>query len=395
MFGETRKMDEEILHVKVAYVEECILGVFGLNEHNDIVEKGLYPFDPKQIAAATASLRRGELSGEAAEVVERLMQRGFVKLVFTDGNLAHAIRLRWSIEVEVRERTKAADFLRSNLESLAVGLNLVKDATQLYELSHEVAEIMARQSIGEALSEREAIVSRSVQLLDDLDKALNVLSGKLREWYGLHFPELGRLVDDHEVYAAIVSKFGDRSLIEQSHLLELGFQSARVAEIERTARSSIGTSLGIDDLAPIRQLSEQLIGLYDYRRRAEAYISTLTGEVAPNLSEVAGPMLAARLIQKAGGLRKLAMKPASTIQLLGAEKAMFRALKSKSKPPKHGLIFQHPIVHTAPRRMRGRSSRSLAAKLAIAARADAFSGRFIGAQLRDELNSKMRSVENK
>jgi nucleolar protein 56 len=388
-------MDEEMSHGKVAYVEESILGVFGLNEHNDVVEKELYPLDPKQIAAAMASLRRGELSKEATEVVRRLVQRGFVKLVSTDGDLAHAIGRRWSIDVEVRERTKAADFLRSNLESLAVGLNLVKDAAQLYELSHEVAEMMARQSIGEALSEREAIVSQSVQLLDDLDKALNVLSGKLREWYGLHFPELGRLVDDHEVYASVVSKIGDRALVEQSSLSELGFQSARAAEIERAARSSIGTSLGIDDLTPIRQLSEQLIGLYDYRRRVEEYISTITGEVAPNLSEVAGPMLAARLIQKAGGLRKLAMKPAGTIQLLGAEKAMFRALRSKAKPPKHGLIFQHPIVHTAPHRMRGRSARSLAAKLAIAARADAFSGHFIGAQLRDELNSKMRSVKNK
>jgi len=111
-------------------------------------------------------------------------------------------------------------------------------------------------------------------------------------------------------------------------------------------------------------------------------------DIAPNLSHLAGSVLAAKLIAKAGSLRKLAMFPASTIQLLGAEKALFRAKKTNAKPPKHGLIFQHPYVHSKPRRLRGRAARVLSAKLTLAARADAFTGNQIGEGLRKQLEEK-------
>jgi nucleolar protein 56 len=140
-----------------------------------------------------------------------------------------------------------------------------------------------------------------------------------------------------------------------------------------------------EDLEQIQKLATHLLSLYDYRPELEAHVASTAKDVAPNLSEVAGPVLAAKLIEKAGSVTKLAMMPSSTIQLLGAEKALFRAKKSRSKPPKHGLIFQHPYVHSKPRRLRGRAARMLAAKLAIAARADAFSGNPIGAELVKEL----------
>ena len=140
-----------------------------------------------------------------------------------------------------------------------------------------------------------------------------------------------------------------------------------------------------EDLEQIQKLASHLLSLYGYRPELEAHVASTAQEVAPNLSEVAGPVLAAKLIEKAGSVTKLAMMPSSTIQLLGAEKALFRAKKYRSKPPKHGLIFQHPYVHSKPRKLRGRAARMLAAKLAIAARADAFSGNPIGAELVKEL----------
>jgi len=272
---------------------------------------------------------------------------------------------------------------------------LAKDAAQLHALNHQVSVLMARRGIGKALSKREAIITQTVQLLGDIDRTLNVLSGRLREWYGLHFPELSRSVEDHKTYAKIVSTLGDRSNFEPTPLVELGLQSAKAEGICKAAQDSMGALLGTEDLAHVKQLAAHLIDLYGYRRGLEEYISALAEEVAPNLSQVAGPMLAAKLIEKARGLRKLAMMTSSKIQLLGAEKAVFRALKTKSRPPKHGLIFQHPVVHASPRGMRGQAARSLAAKLAIAARADAFSGRSLGPRLKEELDSKMRRIRNK
>ena len=386
-------MSMEAAQVHRVYVEESILGVFGINEDGEIVEKTLYPSDPKQIAAALGRQLRGELTREVTETVGKLIQRGFKRFVLSNRALAEAVRDRWGAEVEVRARTAAGDYLRDNLEKLAASFGFAKDTSQLYALSHEVSVLMARRAVGRALSAREAVISQTVHLLGELDKTLNLLSSSLREWYGLHFPEFSRLVEDHRTYAQIVSELGDRASFELKVLEDFGLPGAKAKKICSAARDSMGTSLGSEDLAQVKRLAEHLISLYGYRRSLEGYISALAEEVAPNLSEVAGPVLAAKLIEKAGGLRKLAMMPSSTIQLLGAEKAMFRALKSGSKPPKHGLIFQHPVVHSSPRRLRGRSARSLAAKLAIAARADAFSGKSIGAHLKRELESKIERIK--
>ena len=122
------------------------------------------------------------------------------------------------------------------------------------------------------------------------------------------------------------------------------------------------------------------------REELEGHISSTAQEVAPNLSEVAGPVLAAKLIERGGGLNKLAMKPSGAIQILGAEKALFRAKKTRARPPKHGLIFQHPFVHSKKRKLRGRSARVLASKLALAARADAFTGNYMGDELKRQLD---------
>lgn len=118
-------------------------------------------------------------------------------------------------------------------------------------------------------------------------------------------------------------------------------------------------------------------------------------EVAPNVTELVGPTLGARLLSLAGSLEELSKMPASTIQVLGAEKALFRALKSGSRPPKHGIIFQYPAIHVSPRWQRGKIARALAAKLAIASRIDAYSGRFVGTQLVEQVNKRIEEIKTK
>lgn len=379
-------MDPE-KQVHKIYVIESMLGIFGINEDNEIIEKTLYPDDPKQIATALSRQLDGELTREVNVTVENLTQRGFKRFTFYNRALAEAVERRFGVEVEVNTSTVAGENFRDRLEDIAADLG--KDASQMLALSHEVSVLMARRVVGRALSDREATISQTVHLLGDLDKTLNTLSSRLREWYGLHFPELSRLVEDHRTYANIVSTLDDRAHFNGESLMTLGFSAAKAEKIIKAAQGSMGAPLLQEDRAQVHQLAVNLLALYDYRRSLEEYLSALAEEVAPNLSEVAGPVIAAKLIEKAGSLRKLAMMPSSTIQLLGAEKAMFRAMKSKSKPPKHGLIFQHPFVHSSSHRLRGRSARSLAAKLAIAARADAFSGKPIGAELKRGLESKL------
>ncbi|MDP8003839.1 MAG: C/D box methylation guide ribonucleoprotein complex aNOP56 subunit, partial [Caldisphaera sp.] len=133
--------------------------------------------------------------------------------------------------------------------------------------------------------------------------------------------------------------------------------------------------------------------MYNLRKDLDQYATSAMKEVAPNITELVGPLLGARLISLAGGLERLATMPASTIQVLGAEKALFRALKTGGRPPKHGIIFQYPEIYKSPKWQRGKIARALAAKLAIAAKVDAYSGRFIGNKLKEDLNKRTEEIK--
>jgi nucleolar protein 56 len=369
------------------FIVETMIGVFGVTEDNEIVEAVLYPKNPSKISAALDRQSSGEVSREVADAIEKLVQRGFDTFLFTNRNLAETVRRKHGFKVDVTGKSGADDFVRENLEALAVEHGMAEDASRFYALSQEVATLSARRAVQRAQSERSVIVTQAAQLLNELDKTLNVLSNKLREWYGVHFPELSRYVDSHRTYAQVVSTIGDRIDVDAGRLKELGLGRKSKA-IMASARESMGAPMAPDDIGEIKRLAGQLLSLYDYRPEVEAYLASTATEVAPNLSEVAGPVLAAKLIEKAGSLKKLAMMPSGTIQLLGAEKALFRSKKTGSKPPKHGLIFQHPYVHSKPRKLRGRSARTLASKLALAARADVFSGNPIGTELRRQLDEE-------
>lgn len=369
------------------HVVETLIGVFGVTEDNEIVEAVLYPRNPDKISAALDRQSSGEVSREVADAMEKLIQRGFDTFVFINRVLAETVKRKYGVQVDAVGRSEADNFVRENLEALAVEHGLVEDASKVYALSQKVTTLTAKKAVQRAQSERSVIVTQAAQLLNELDKTLNVLSNKLREWYGVHFPELSRHVDNHRTYAQVVNTIGDRINIDAGQLKELGL-GRQAKAIITSAQDSMGAPMAPDDIGEITRLASRLLSLYEYRPEVESYLASTAMEVAPNLSEVAGPVLAAKLIEKAGSLKKLAMMPSGTIQLLGAEKALFRSKKTGSKPPKHGLIFQHPYVHSKPRKLRGRSARTLASKLALAARADVFSGNPIGVELRRQLDEE-------
>jgi nucleolar protein 56 len=157
----------------------------------------------------------------------------------------------------------------------------------------------------------------------------------------------------------------------------------------------MGADMAEKDLAEIQALSKNVLELYELRKNMENYVDKTMEEVAPNTRAVAGALLGARLIAIAGSLQNLAMRPASTIQVLGAEKALFRSLKTGARPPKHGLIFQHVLLHDAKRWQRGKIARAIAGKLAIAARSDAFGGRYVGDTLKAEVDKRIEEIRQK
>lgn len=223
----------------------------------------------------------------------------------------------------------------------------------------------------------DALLVQSVKLIDELDKVTNILVKRLREWYELYNPEFSRATENNEKFVEeILNK-------EKNEMLD---------ELKISPSDSIGADLKQEDLEPMKSLTHQIYDLHQLKKNQMSYISALMDLLCPNVKAVCEVSTGAKLIEHAGSLRRLSEMPSSTIQILGAETALFRHLKTGSKPPRHGIIINHPLIVNAPDRLHGKIARALADKISMAAKIDYFQGRFIGDGLRGELEKKVRGL---
>jgi nucleolar protein 56 len=268
---------------------------------------------------------------------------------------------------------EAAAQLKEKRLDLLVTSGLVESAEKAEELVREAAIYLAEAKIREASAKPDLQVIQSIHALDEVDRAINIFNSRLREWYGLHFPELSDILSEPEQYIDFILTVGYRDRVKEA-ASELKFAEKKVRAILEASEKSKGAEIREEDLSRLKMLAKEVKDLYTLRKSLQRHIETTMSKIAPNLTAIAGATIGARLIAKAGGLEKLARLPASTIQVLGAEKALFRALRTGGPPPKHGIIFQHRLVHSAPPWQRGKVARSLAAKIALAARVDVYRG---------------------
>jgi nucleolar protein 56 len=201
---------------------------------------------------------------------------------------------------------------------------------------------LAQASIAETGTKRDLYAIQTVRCIEDLDKVLNLLAGRIREWYGLHFPELDRLVEKHDSYIRLVQSLGTRDSFSQESLVELGIPQERSRLISEAAQKSSGADLPQPDLLWLQEVCTTVLQMYKLRETAEKYTDKIMLEVAPNMTGVLGAVLSAKLLSMAGGLENVAKMPASTIQVLGAEKALFRTLKTGAPPPNTGPSTNPP-----------------------------------------------------
>ena len=216
------------------------------------------------------------------------------------------------------------------------------------------------------------MVIQAVGLLDDLDKELNNYAMRLREWYGWHFPECGKIITDNLTFAKLVNSVGMRENTRTTDLGEIIDEDTE-KQVKEASEISMGSEISKDDEFNIKELCMQIIALSEYRQSLTEYLKARMMAIAPNLTVMVGELVAARLISHAGSLINLAKQPASTIQIFGAEKALFRALRTKHDTPKYGLIYHASMVGGATPKLKGKISRSLASKCALCVRVDALS----------------------
>lgn len=267
-------------------------------------------------------------------------------------------------------------------------------------LSHS----LARHKLKFSPDKIDTMIVQAIGLLDDLDKELNNYAMRVKEWYGWHFPELAKILNDNIAYSRLVLKMGMRANFESSDLTEILPEEIEAA-VKAAADRSMGTEISEEDLENIQALAEQVIGFSDYRSQLAGYITARMNAIAPNLTALVGDLVGARLIAHAGSLTNLSKSPASTLQILGAEKALFRALKTKHDTPKYGLIYHASLIGQATGKNKGKMARVLAAKASLGLRVDALAEwdddvaeedkSALGTEARFNLERKLAALEGK
>jgi len=350
-----------------AYVITTLVGVFGIAEDKSLITARKFKEDAKAIAK---KLLASEQVAEEVAVRKELEVKGYEEIVFNiqRNNVRHVAN-----DPVIRH-------FRKNFRKIVVEeLKWFKDNGSLNEFLVEVGVEFSKLKIKASVG-KDALISQVIGAIEELDKTINIHIERLREWYGLYFPEMEREIKDHEEFVAYVSSYAYREKMPE--------------KFRKIADDSVGIDLDARDVETMKSFAATLKSLYGLRRKLEKYLDELLKEVAPNLRGLAGTIVAAKLIDAAGGLEKLAKMPSSTIQLLGAEKALFRFLRGKGRSPKHGYIYLTPYIQNAPVKKRGRVARLLASKLSIAARVDYYSKgkELIWQKLKEELEEKIKEA---
>jgi nucleolar protein 56 len=315
-------------------------------EKTKVVGHVLFEKEPKIIAAKLALVQKGEILPEERKLAERRMRVA---------------------EPRLSPLGKPEFFDSAFIKPEDYGFS----PQLMQKVMVELGKIRTREPLP-----ADRFIVQAVRALDDTIETINLMSERLHEWYGLHFPELADYANE-ERYVTLIGEKGGREVILSALDLDL---------------ESVGSELEEKDLAVVKGFAESLLHLYSEKERLEKYIADRMQETAPNLTSIVGGSLGARLISIAGGLKQLSQMPAGTVQLLGAEKALFAHLRQGKRPPKHGVIFQHPTVHRAPYWQRGKISRTMGGKLSIAAKVDYFKGEFVGDRLNAELAKRVEEV---
>ncbi len=375
-----------------AYILDSVLGSYAFSSDGGLIAYSHPPNDIDEAVHIALQLEEGELTPVLHRLIDELKEKGVEKVYVEDEALVPKIN-RAGIEAEYAEGNNVLVNARSKLFDLAIETGFKGSLEEVMDFIHKATMEYTRRKLRSHAQKRDLLAAQAIRATDDIDKTINLFVARLREWYSIHFPELDDLVEDHEKYVRIVSQLGSRDNINVDNLVKLGFNKGEAARIAEAAKKSIGADLSEFDIDAIQTLARITYELYQLRDSLAGYISTVMKEVAPNITALVGPLLGARLISLAGSLDRLARMPASTIQVLGAEKALFRALRTGGRPPKHGIIFQYPDIHKSPRWQRGKIARALASKLAIAAKIDAFTGRFVGDKLNEELRKRIEEIK--
>lgn len=374
------------------YLALSAFGTFVLDEKNEVVAKHVVYPDVGLAVSNLLAIGKGEATSETdaiADEIEKLCEK---EVIVEEQMLARALSRFGNLSVQIKAN-KITKWFRENQDEYLTKLGITKTPEEISSFRRDVAIRLSKAKVSAASGEKDLLVKNAIDAIDEIDKSINIFVMRLREWYSVHHPSLSKLVEDQDQYARILRECSDKESMTRDLLVSAGISDDSTELILKAIPGDIGAELRDIDLNIIKTLAIAIDDLYNTRKELEDYVEIVMQNISPNMTGLVGSLVGARLISLAGSLKELARKPSSTVQVFGAEKALFRSLKTGADPPKHGIIFRVSEIHTAPYWQRGKIARALAGKLSIAARIDAYSDRNIGISLREDFLKRVEEIK--
>ncbi|CAG8608741.1 22483_t:CDS:2, partial [Cetraspora pellucida] len=343
-------LQNEEIGYKLANVQKAVQDLVKFGKAVKL--KSFVPFKNAAHALENANdISEGVLNDHLKNFLEMNLPRPGKKknpiLGVVDKNLASSVKAELGFDCETSEIVlEIVRGIRLHSDKL---LNQVKEG-ELVKAQLGLGHSYSRAKVKFNVNRADNMIIQAISLLDQLDKDINTFAMRVREWYSWHFPELVKIINDNHIYSVLAKFIRNKTDLTEDHLdalVEITGDKSKAKQIIDAARVSMGTDISELDMINIEHFADRVINLADYRKNLHEYLLYKMNNVAPNLSALIGEVVGARLISHAGSLANLSKYPASTVQILGAEKALFRALKTKGNTPKYGLLYHSSFIGRA------------------------------------------------
>ncbi len=377
-----------------SYIADTLIGIFALDESGNILNFIDFDDNYENLVEFYNALDNNVIQKIFEDFLLDLKNAGFDELIFDNMKIESLISEKLGYKTIFESKSLELKTFRLSLENQLKKVGINKTSEEILSQYKVISEKLTRKKVSDASGHSDNIITQIITVLDVIKKSISLFSSHLREWYGLHFPELtDKIIEDNIILANLITNLGSRENFTFENIKNnVAIKDRKIKALEKYALESMGASF---DLTMIQNYAVQIISLDNYRSDLENYLEDILENFAPNINSLIGSLIGAKLIAKAGSLQKLAYMPASRIQLLGAEKALYRFLKTGEKRPKHGLIFQWNHIRSAKPWIRGKIARVVAGKIGVAAKIDYFNGEFLGDKLLKGIEEKIKEIESK
>ena len=346
------------------YITYCVKGFLAFNSEKELISEKLFP--EKEILNRLADIDDKKIVPEEMEIIDEVSKDCDEIIIESNKRKSDY----GNEKVIIKNPNPAGEYLRSNYEEFGL------DSEEITEIYRNLAIYKIKK---ESDSEDKHLI-QAINTIDEIDESISKQIERIREWYALYFPEMD-VIKNNETYIKLISQ--NKTKEEIINAKPEAFPGDMI---------DLEEDINPKDIEIMNNYANSIYEMQQTRKNLEEYVDFKMQDIAPNLRLLVGSSLAAKLISHAGGLKRLAVYPSSTVQIMGAEKALFRHLKSGDRPPKYGLIYQHPQVRGAKWWNRGKIARMLAGMISHAARRDVFTKTF-DENAFDEFIKKAEEIE--